>query len=414
MLKARRLLSGIAALAWAMQAAAGCGNDSDAEPPSAQGGAGHGGNAEGGANAGGSPVVGGASDGGAADDGAAGGGAPGSDGGAYFSEGGVKPGLGEDADHCLHLVAMPSEALIGQDVSLNWDPESPDVELLPILNDDRARLVSDGKGGWKLHCNAAGTIEVKALVNATCQETRDPIFVTCLAPDEPTCCPFTLPENGCADFGGSPPCYRGCECFSSSGQLNVTGGEEYLGKDENGCWTRRLSWLDDGETIECRTATGNLEADARALPRAASGCSLGELPAEISSELCDGLREELEGLPPAELGPGDADPPCNSAGRWRIEFPEGTCAPASVANYFTLPPLVDLELESPEQLIPSEDGCQLSFAADRPWDFGECGADGYRLDLRVSGDEAEGVLRAVETGYLTGQAISIARAKRVQ
>jgi hypothetical protein len=88
--------------------------------------------------------------------------------------------------------------------------------------------------------------------------------VTCSAPQGTSCCPIDpIGENTsrrCTELGGSPPCFRGCDCLRN-------GGVYYTEPDAQGClqWRLRPS-RDSEEHLVCLDEAGNPSPDPRNEP----------------------------------------------------------------------------------------------------------------------------------------------------
>jgi hypothetical protein len=324
---------------------------------------------------------------------------------------GGEGGEGGAVSDCSPSKANPSEVRIGELASLEL-PRGANPYLADATSDVIARLFVDLQGNWELLCRAAG--EARLSVYTDCDTAE--LVVTCV--DDRECCPIDATDSatGCVQFGGSPPCYVGCAC---TGDPNVY---ESIAEDENGCLMRSLTSVADGEVVPCETPEGEVEEDPREPVNEPARCERRPLGDDLRAGSCQGMAAALRAADPVSLGEGGAggdsgggDVPreCDSEGRWRIDFPlrcypEDACARAD-------PPGSGLELDAPGELIPSADGCDLTFVAEEPWsNSSECGVVGYRIDLRVDGQTANGFIRFAESGFCNGESTTVARATRIR
>jgi hypothetical protein len=285
-------------------------------------------------------------------------------GGAVGGDAGQAGAAGEVGKPvCWTMELSATEVAVGETAVLTIVP--PDAQQpIPFSGgksgDEVGALISDGKGGWQYVCRSEGTVTIDTARGEGCDDTS--VALTCIA-------------------GDNPP-------VSGDGGL---------------CLSSRL----DGEDISFGTCSD--ETLKRDLEQAGPSSLGGGAGGEGGIGGADGSSGEQQG------GAGTVVTDCDPNGSWRIEFPNRGCGPAGSCQYFNLPPDFDLELEAPGQLTVSADGCHLHYIDGRVWgNVSDCGAVAYRVDLRIDGDSASGVLRGVESGFCNGEFRTTARAERVR
>jgi hypothetical protein len=336
----------------AIQALGACGETDSNEPEGAAGASG--------GERGGRAATGGAPTGGTTPAGGSGatGGAGGNIGGAGAGGGGAGGNTGGSAGDGVVGGSSCTLSVSAEQIQVGDTAELSGCGPLGTCESEDVAIASslfDGDERWSVLCRSPGTTRITAWSGMECG-----VEIECVAAD-PSCCP---PTQG--------------QC--------ITEKAEFFGS----CSVEGLrGWFEEaGPTLGIGGAGGTGGVGA------AGGN--GDLPRGGAA------------------GSGGARA-CDPSGRWRIVFPAANCRPERNCNYYGLPPAYGLELDAPDQLSPSDDGCTLTYVETRPWEnSSECGVVGYRLDLRIEGDAGTGTLLGVESGFCNGQSRTTALATRVR
>jgi hypothetical protein len=177
------------------------------------------------------------------------------------------------AESCNAPTAFPQQAEVGESIVLSWDTryaKDIEVEADPHIAGSWETNPAAEKQNFK--CLAAGPVTISfSVLKGPCTGFYTTIDITCIACEGQNCCPiddYDIVDNGCADLGGSPPCYRGCQCMRNGGSMKTQ-------LDSNDClrWilTTSEQKVDAGrlETIEkpivCLDDQGNPNPDPRPL-----------------------------------------------------------------------------------------------------------------------------------------------------
>jgi len=167
--------------------------------------------------------------------------------------------------NCEPPRAEPDTALVGESIALRWaSGEEPDEYALSVepwgsVGSFQGTAESGDAGTRVFRCDAPGT----ALISIVSDQCIAPVevVVTCLAPEGTSCCPIEPigadALDRCVQLGGSPPCFRGCDCLRNGGTYSAE-------PDAQGClqWQLRPS-RDSAEHLVCLDEAGNPSPDPR-------------------------------------------------------------------------------------------------------------------------------------------------------
>ena len=181
---------------------------------------------------------------------------------ASLAGGGV-PGAGVAVPprrDCTPLRASAKRANVGESIELSWDAAiAPGTFTLAVSPWATVGSLHEVDGRTRFRCDAAGTATI-TLDNDVCVDGAFGVDVQCVASEAAACCPIGAlddPGERCVDLGGSPPCFRGCDCLRE-------GGVYYTEPDANGClrWVLRAS-LQSSEALICLDEAGQPAPDPR-------------------------------------------------------------------------------------------------------------------------------------------------------
>jgi hypothetical protein len=310
---------------------------------------------------------------------------------------------GEQGCPCNWLGASSTEARIGERVELYFDQSDPSVDrFLEFDSEVTGMFGTDDEGTTWYECRSAGTVTLSIrTVNGPCDEIEGEIELTCNPLPGQDCCPIDeLMDSGCMQFGGSPPCYTGCECLSEGGVTSL----EY---DQNQCLQWQIELNNSGEPVVCYDEEGNVHPDPRGPLGGENFCApvRGDMPS--GSCAANNVRGALENNePPPDPNP---DRECDPTGTWQIEVPEDCPLEFTCADV-----VPDLEFTAPGDFEVSDNGCELDLVRTGTWsNTSECGAYGYRVHLIVDGDSATGRTYRAESGLCSGHTQSSVTATRI-
>jgi len=163
---------------------------------------------------------------------------------------------------CEPLVAEPESVQVGESIALRFDPavQPGDYTLSVAPWGSVGSIHRDAAGSSTFRCDAPGSAVI-AIESDACTATLSSVFVTCVPQEGSSCCPIDpIGESAtgrCTQFGGSPPCFLGCDCLRN-------GGVYYSEPDAQGClqWRLRPS-RDSEEDLVCLDEAGDPNPDPR-------------------------------------------------------------------------------------------------------------------------------------------------------
>lgn len=161
---------------------------------------------------------------------------------------------------CAPLRAEPTSAQVGEQVSLRFDPAvtpgTYSLSVRPWGTVGSLHTVDDGSKTFR--CDAPGVADITLTADGCDQPSA--VRVTCRPQPGSACCSIDPLDDGaarCAQLGGSPPCFVGCDCLRN-------GGVYYTETDPQGClqWQLRPT-RDSAEHLVCLDEAGNESPDPR-------------------------------------------------------------------------------------------------------------------------------------------------------
>lgn len=164
---------------------------------------------------------------------------------------------------CVPFAATPPELTVRDSAALSWDTSGTGAEyefaVTPSQTVGSLHLESTPP---RFECQASGIATLTLHTSkGPCGGLPQAVNVTCKAREGETCCPIDpLDPVGCMAFGGSPPCYTGCQCLRNGGQAATR-------VDANGCLERSLTVLLGGpQHVLCLDSQGAPHPDPRLPP----------------------------------------------------------------------------------------------------------------------------------------------------